>query len=133
MRKALIAILFCAAVALCGVSCEKYALPRLDLSNDTILAPLEGGEFGVTLTSNVRWMFDDGSIQDWIYLDLKYGTSEYVDVDYPLSLRIRANDSGAERKCDMTVTTSTLSRKLVVIQAGPEETPADDGEDTTQE
>lgn len=126
MRKALIAILLCAAAALCGVSCEKYALPRLDLSNDTILAPLEGGEFGVTLTSNVRWMFDDGSIQDWIYLDLKYGTSDYVDVEYPLKVRVNANDTDAERKCDMTVTTSTLSRKLVVIQAGPEEEGEED-------
>ncbi len=132
MRKALIAILLCAAAALCGVSCEKYALPRLDLSNDTILAPLEGGEFGVTLTSNVRWMFDDGSIQDWIYLDLKYGNSDYVDVEYPLKVRVNANDTDAERKCDMTVTTSTLSRKLVVIQAGPE-TTGEDGEDATQE
>ena len=58
MKKWTIGLCFCAllAAAFCTASCEKYALPKLEIDNDTIQAPIAGGTFDVKLTSNVRWI-----------------------------------------------------------------------------
>ncbi len=126
MKKRLIPILMSTllAAAMLAGSCEKFALPKLELSRDTVFAPLEGGSFDVTLTSNVRWSFESNTIVDWIYIDTQYGTSDFKDVDYPINLKIKANEGEAERVCTLKLSTMTLSRKLVVVQEGP---PTDPG------
>ncbi|MBO4558383.1 MAG: BACON domain-containing protein [Bacteroidales bacterium] len=132
MKKWFLPACLCALLAVClgTASCEKYALPKLEMSADTLRVPLEGGLFDVTLTSNVRWMFDTGSIPEWIYIDTTYGQSDYEEVDYTLSVKVKENKDGEARKAVMTYSSLTLARTFVVEQAGPEipaepETPAE--------
>ena len=134
MKKRLLPIPLCPLLAALSVavSCEQYALPRLEMDRDTLWAPQHGGIFEVVLSSNVRWSFDDGSIPSWIYLAPKYDSGGYQDKDFPLSVKVMENESAAERKCAMTVTTTTLSGALVVVQEGlPED--ADGTESQTLE
>ena len=118
------AAVFAAAVCLSTASCEKYILPRLECDIDTIWAPVEGGLYEVTISSNVKWMFDIMTIGKWITIDVQEGSSDYADAEYPLKVQVKANDTGAERECVMNYTSTTLSRYLVVEQEGP----ADSGE-----
>ena len=119
MKKQLIPILFCSLVAfMCAASCEKYALPKLEFSRDTLQVPLEGGVFEVALTSNVRWAFDAGSIGSWISIDSKNGDGGYQDTKFPINLTVQPNEEGQERKCTVSVSSQTLTRKLVVVQDG---------------
>jgi len=113
------------------VSCEKYMLPRLECDTDTIWAPIEGGLYNVTLTSNVRWAFDGTTIEKWIYIDVTNGQSDYEDVDYKLQVKVSANDTESDRECVMEYSSTTLAHKLVVEQAGPE-VPEDEGEEETE-
>ena len=105
---------------LCTSSCEKYIIPRLECDNDTIRATAVGGIYEVTISSNVRWMFDDSSIGNWINIDVKDGSSDYADAEYPLKVTVKANDTGAARECAMTYASATLSRLLVVEQEAGE-------------
>ncbi len=119
MNKGVFAALFLlAAAAFLPVSCEKYIIPRLDCDTDTIFAPVDGGLYDVHLTGNVRWAFDEASIQDWVEVDVTSGESDYETVDQLLQVRVEANDTGAERTCAMTYSCTTLSRTLVVQQRG---------------
>lgn len=107
-----------AVVALCSVSCEKYALPRLECNIDTIWSPVEGGMYDVVVSSNVTWSFNSESIQDWIYIDTKFGEPQYTDTDYPVKVRVSQNEDASDRECVMEITSMTLNRKLVVKQKG---------------
>ncbi len=124
MKKWTIGLCFCAllAAAFCTASCEKYALPKLEIDNDTIQAPIAGGTFDVKLTSNVRWMMDGSAIPEWIYIDVKDGRSNYVDTVYNIKVKVRENEEAA-RQAVILITTMTLSHKLVVEQEGVEVTP----------
>lgn len=127
MKNWIIGLGFAAALvaALCATSCEKYALPKLELDNDTICAPISGGVYEVTLTSNVRWMFDAGAIPSWVYMTPTDGRSDYVDASYKIQVSIDENKTEEARVAVIQCTTLTLSRKLVIEQEGPEvpETP----------
>ena len=111
--------------ALCATSCEKYALPKLEIDTDTIWAPISGGVYQVTLTSNVRWMFDAGAIPSWVYMDPTDGRSDYVDTSYKIQVSVDENKAEAAREAVIQCTTLTLSRILVIEQEGPDvpETP----------
>ena len=119
MNKGVFAELFLlAAAAFLPVSCEKFIIPRLDCDTDTIFAPVDGGLYDVHITANVRWAFDETGIQDWVDVDVTSGESDYETVEHPLQVRVKANDTGAERTCAMTYSCTTLSRTLVVQQKG---------------
>ena len=117
VRAASVAVLL-ATVLLSAASCEKYILPRLDCDKDTIWAAVGGGLYDVTLTSNVKWMIDDGRMADWVTIDNLGGESDYKEVTYLLKVNVAENATGAERKCDISYSSATLSRKLVVVQEG---------------
>ena len=135
MRKWITGICFASLVAVCVCvsSCEKYALPKLTCDVDTIRAPQAGGEFRATITSNVKWSFSSETIPSWIYIDVQFGQSDYVDADYPINIRVKKNEDGEDRTAVMQFTSATLSRKLVVEQKGtgvepePEPEPEEGG------
>ena len=120
MRKWITGICFVALVAVCAcvTSCEKYALPKLVCDTDTIRAPQAGGQYPVTITSNVKWAFSPETIPAWIYIDVQFGQSDYVETDYPITIKVKENVDGAGRTVVMQFTSATLSRKLVVEQKG---------------
>ena len=125
MKKWLISLLVASAalaVMLSAASCEKYILPRLESNIDTIQAPVAGGVFDITITSNVRWIMDDLKIDDWINVDVKYGESDYEEVEFPIKVTVQPNETGSKRTCVMTYASATLSRNLVVEQEGSSDT-----------
>ena len=134
MKKWLAPVFFvcAAAVAFCTVSCEKYALPRLECDTDTIWAPVEGGIYNAVISSNVRWAFTGEQIPEWIYIDVKYGEPKYVDTDYPIQIKVSKSKEADARESVMEFTSATLIRKLVVEQEGtgiePEPEPETGGE-----
>jgi hypothetical protein len=133
MKKWIPGIFLSIAVAAClmAASCEKYILPRLECDTDTIWAPVEGGLFNVTISSNVSWAFDAETIFSWIWIDVSYAENEYVDTDYPIQIKVSASEQSSDRECVMKFTSTTLARQLVVYQKGtgiepepePDETP----------
>ncbi|MBR5035103.1 MAG: BACON domain-containing protein [Bacteroidales bacterium] len=120
MRKWIIGICFVALVAVCAsvTSCEKYALPKLACDTDTIRAPQAGGEYQVTITSNVKWSFSFETIPDWVYIDVQFGQSNYAETDYPINIRVKENEAAEDRTAVMGYTSATLSHKLVIEQQG---------------
>ena len=112
-------------VSLSTASCEKYILPRLDCSVDTIWVPIEGGTFDITMTSNVEWSFEYSTVPKWVSFDVMYGQSDYVEVTYPIKVEVQPNDDGSDRLTEIIFSSQTLSRTLVVDQKGPAVAPAD--------
>ena len=120
-----VAVAFVAAACFGTLSCEKYALPRLECNVDTIWAPIEGGTFDITINSNVEWSFEYSTVYKWISMDVMYGQSDYQDAVYPIKVQIQPNTDDSDRICEMIFSSQTLSRTLVVDQKGPAATPAD--------
>ena len=120
MRKWITGICFVALVAVCAcvTSCEKYALPKLVCDTDTIRAPQTGGEYQAIITSNVKWAFTTDKIPEWIYVDVKFGQSDYVETDYPINIKVKENEDGSDRTAVMEYTSATLVRQLVIEQKG---------------
>ena len=117
----------CEAVAAAAVlvaslstaSCEKYILPHLDCTLDTIWAPLEGGTYKISISSNVSWKFDLPSIPAWASVDVTFGQSDYEEAVYPIKVEIQPNDGESDRNGVMKYSSQTLSRTLVISQKGP--------------
>ena len=105
--------------ALSAVSCEKYILPRLDCSLDTIWAPVEGGVYNITITSNVNWVFELPSIPAWTSVDVTSGNSDFKETVYPIKVVVQSNVGGPDRSGVMKYSSQTLSRTLVISQKGP--------------
>ncbi|MBP5504493.1 MAG: BACON domain-containing protein [Bacteroidales bacterium] len=101
---------------ICLSSCEKYILPRLECDVDTIWAPVSGGLYDVTLSTNVKWMFDSNTIPEWVTIDVKNGESDYQDAIYPLKVEVGPNTAGEAREAVMVYSSATISKKLVVEQ-----------------
>ena len=120
MRKWITGIIFAMLVAVCAcvTSCEKYALPKLTCDTDTLRVPQAGGEFQVTVTSNVKWSFTFSKIPEWVYIDVQFGQSDYVETDYPLNIKVKKNEEAEDRTAVLEFSSATLNRKLVIEQQG---------------
>ena len=119
-KKVLVAFLAAVAViaAASGVtSCEKYFLPSLELSQETILVNKASQELSLVVNSNAAWSVKSYDA-DW--LDLSPGRSESTAT---LRISISANESGETRSVTVSIETETLSRKLVVSQSADDELP----------
>lgn len=114
-----VAVAFVAAACFGTISCEKYILPRLDCSVDTLWVPIEGGTYNITITSNVEWSFEYSTVPKWTSFDVMYGQSDYVEVTYPIKVEVQPNDDGSDRLTEIIFSSQTLSRTLVVDQKGP--------------
>ena len=117
----------CEAVAAAAVivaslstaSCEKYILPHLNCTLDTIWAPLEGGTYHVTISSNVSWKFELTTIPAWASVDVTYGQSDYEEAVYPIQIEVQPNDGDSGRNGVIKYSSQTLTRTLVISQTGP--------------
>ena len=105
--------------SLSTASCEKYILPHLDCTLDTIWAPLEGGTYRISISSNVSWSFDLPSIPAWASVDVTFGKSDYEEAVYPITVEVQPNDGESDRTGVLKYTSQTLSRTLVISQKGP--------------
>ena len=121
-KKSLMAI-FAAAAVLAAViavsSCEKYVLPALSLSQDTVLVNKAAQELQLVVNTNVDWHFNMDDVEaEWIHFSTYagYGTAT-------VQLTIDENDSGAKRGVTIPVETGTLRRKLMITQSADGELP----------
>ena len=126
-----VAVAFVAAACFAAVSCERYILPRLDCSVDTLWVPIEGGSYDITITSNVEWSFEYSTVPKWTSFDVMYGQSDYVEVTYPITVVVQPNEGDSDRLSEIIFSSQTLSRTLVVDQKGPVVTPEEP--ETTEE
>ncbi len=117
MKKSVIIILVSSAIvfALSHItSCEKYILPNLSLSKDTLSFSAIEDSVNISINSNVMWEFDETGV-DWIVVTPNSG-----DEADTVKVKVFANSEAAERTHTLTITSETISRNLVIIQAAAE-------------
>ncbi|MBR5735925.1 MAG: BACON domain-containing protein [Bacteroidales bacterium] len=122
VTKLLVAVVAVAAVivAASGVtSCEKYFLPSLVLSQDTILVNKAPQELSLVINSNVEWSVELGEVNaKW--LDV---TPDYGEATATVKITISGNDSGEKRSVNVPIRSETLERDLLIVQSKDGELP----------
>ena len=122
MKKVLMAILAAAVLAAAAAgaaSCEKYVLPELSLSQDTLLVNKSAQQLSLTVNSNVQWEFDVASAQvEWVIFDPEWG-----EVGRKVTISIEENTSGAVRKAAIPVQSQTIQKQLLIVQSADENLP----------
>lgn len=122
MKKVLMAILASAviiAAAAGAASCEKYVLPELSLSQDTLLVNKSAQQLSLTVNSNVQWAFDvDGDKVEWVSFD-----PEWAEVGRKVTISIEENATGKMRSATVPVSSQTISKKLLIVQSADENLP----------
>ena len=121
-RKVLMAVLAAAAVisASAGLSsCEKYILPTLTLSQDTLLVNKNAQELSLVVNTEVNWSFDlSGASAPWLTVTPATGRGTYT-----VKIQIEENGAGYDRSATIPVKTSTLERKLHIVQSADDVLP----------
>lgn len=122
MKKVLMAILASAviiAAAAGAASCEKYVLPELSLSQDTLLVNKSAQQLSLTVNSNVQWVFDiDGAKVEWVSFD-----PEWAEVGRKVTISIEENATGTMRSATVPISSQTISKKLLIVQSADENLP----------
>lgn len=122
MKKVLMAILAAAVLAAAAAgaaSCEKYVLPELSLSQDTLLVNKSAQQLSLTVNSNVQWEFDVASAQvEWVIFDPEWG-----EVGRKVTISVEENTSGAVRKAAIPVQSQTIQKQLLIVQSADENLP----------
>lgn len=99
-------------IALQFVSCEKYILPEMYLSQDTLAFGASSDSLAITVHSNVIWSFkneDDG----WVR-----GYPNWGDADSVVVFTVKANESPNPRSLTLNIKSETISRYLFITQEG---------------
>lgn len=92
-------------------SCEKYVLPELTVSPDTLKFAAEADSSVTNIHSNVIWSISD--IPGWITV-----SSDRGDRDTAVTVKVSENTTSESRQASVTVKSETILRHLTVEQAG---------------
>lgn len=95
-------------------SCEKYVLPELTLSVDTLFCTEFQQTLPVGVHSNVKWQMTYDKSNAW----LSATPTREVRGDSTIFVTVEANTEEEPREATLTVTSETLRRFLVVRQEG---------------
>ena len=121
-RKVLMAVLAAAAViaASAGLSsCEKYILPTLTLSQDTLLVNKNAQELSLVVNTEVNWSFDLSSAgASWLTVTPDIGLGAAT-----VKIQIEENGGTNVRSATVPVKTATLERKLYIVQSADDVLP----------
>ena len=122
MKKVLMA-LFAAAVVIAAAagaaSCEKYVLPELSVSPDTLAVNAAAQELSIVVNANVQWDIKVDEVDaDWVIF-----VPEWGELGSPVTITIEENTSGSTRRVTVPVESQTISKKLVIIQSADENKP----------
>ena len=93
------------------VSCEKYVLPELTVSPDTLRFSAAADSALVKIHSNVIWSSKDNP--DWIRVSVDWG-----DADAETFVSVTENTSTQARQAQVSIKSETIQRFIVVEQAG---------------
>ena len=109
-------LLITAAVLSQFVSCEKYLLPALSLSPDTLTFEAQGGVGIAEVLANVHWDVETGDFPEWLSCDPDEGKGDgYVEF-------LAEPDSTGTRMADISIKSQTIKKQLTIVQKGPEQT-----------
>ena len=116
------AVLAAAAViaASAGLSsCEKYILPTLTLSQDTLLVNKNAQELSLVVNTEVNWSFDLSSAgASWLTVTPDIGLGVAT-----VKIQIEENGGANVRSATVPVKTATLERKLYIVQSADDVLP----------
>lgn len=109
-------------LAMClGIACTKPVEPSLELSKQTLSAPVEGTQLGFILKTNQSWTVTPGA--DWISVEPASGEAGEVEITVTIAANTAAAGSLApERNADITVNAGPLSEKIAVSQSAEAKT-----------
>lgn len=93
------------------VSCEKYILPELTVTPDTLRFSAAADSSIVKIHSNVIWSNKDNP--DWIRVSVDWG-----DTDAETFVAVTENTSPEARQAKVSIKSETIQRFIVVEQAG---------------
>lgn len=93
------------------VSCEKYILPELTVTPDTLRFGAAADSALVKVHSNVIWSNKDNP--DWIGVSVDWG-----DADAETFVSVTENTSTQARQAQVSIKSETIQRYIVVEQAG---------------
>ncbi|MBO4768319.1 MAG: BACON domain-containing protein [Bacteroidales bacterium] len=112
----LLAVLAALAVTLPS-ACEKYVLPELSFSPDTLIFTAAGGTQTLQLRSNVEWEAEinrsDDTWVEWIIFKPTFG-----DGDCDVEVTLADNTTGPLRSLSFDIKSETLKHTLTIIQEG---------------
>lgn len=103
-------------------ACEKYVLPDLHISPDTLRFTASPDAQTVTVTTNVITTLSAESRDNWVS-----ASPDWTDADTTVLIRVAENTSTEGRTATISVQSESILRHLVVMQEGSEAEP-----DTTQ-
>lgn len=93
------------------VSCEKYVLPELTVTPDTLRFSAAADSALVKVHSNVIWSNKDNP--DWIRVSVNWG-----DTDDETFVFVTENTSSEARQAKVSIKSETIQRYIVVEQSG---------------
>ncbi len=96
------------------VSCEKYVLPELTVTPDTLRFGAGADSALVKVHSNVIWSNKDNP--DWISVSIDWG-----DTDTETFVSVTENTSTQARQAQVSIKSETIQRYVVVEQEGATE------------
>ena len=117
MKKTLTAIAALSIVFLIAsqmISCEKFILPELTVTPDTLRFGAAADSSLVKIHSNVIWSNNDNP--DWISVSVDWG-----DTDAETFVSVAENTSTQARQAQVSIKSETIQRYIVVEQAGATE------------
>ncbi len=106
------------------VSCEKYVLPELTISRDTIIFNYNIDSASLDIKSNVIWEIETPDISfsnQWVIV-----RHNWADGDTTVIFKTTLNE-GPRRETKARVFSETIERFLILIQEAAPEDPEDPG------
>ena len=107
----IIPLFLAAAIATPFTACEKYILPAVELSSDTLYFSAKADSAQIRLTTNVTVRLDG----DFAWISVSPQTFE---ADTAVTVRVLENNGTEARSETLPFRSESIERKLVVIQDG---------------
>lgn len=131
MRKAaaiIIPVLLFGLLSAQFLSCERYVLPSLEVSPDTIRFTAEGGKLPLVVKTNVVTVAKAEDKDFWYAVD-----PGWMDADIELSVLALENTDTTARSAVLSVKSEVLMRSVVILQEGAEAPPEEPEEPEGQD
>jgi len=93
--------------------CEKYVLPAISITPDTLRFSAKADSADIFLSTNVVTGPEEEDGVTWIS-----AWPEWFDADSPVTIFVKENTDSKERTGILYFKSEALQKKLVVIQAG---------------
>ena len=123
MRKAfaiLLSALLLAVLAAQFTACEKYVLPELSISTDTLRFSAAADSQKLVVTTNVITTIYPEDKDSWIHAN-----PEWLETSATVFIRVRENPDPKERIATVPVKSEVILRHLVVVQEAAADTTSD--------